>query len=378
MIFIHSASSPGLSNNVSTSSKTQNLLCGLQAVGDEGQQLQAASEMCQLLVMGNEDTLAGFPIKPTVTALVNLLKMEHNFHLMNHACRALTYMMEALPRSTSLVAEAIPVFLSKVQVIECMDVAEQSLIALEMLSRRHSKTILQANGVESCLMYLDFFSINAQRAALSITANCCSSVVTDSDFHLVEGSLPILTAKITQQDRRSVESVCQAFSRLVDNFMSNPPRLEQIATIPFLKNIQQLLTVSPPIVSSSVFVAIIRVLSVLSAGSPTIALTLLTQNIGETLCYLLLGSAAPFDASAAAQLELVSRNPQELYEIVSLVGELMPALPNRGVFSIDSCLSKSGPPSVVTWEWRDDRGEWHPYSPADCKIIEVGIGEDHR
>lgn len=54
-----------------------------------------------------------------------------------------------------------------------MDVAEQSLTALEMLSRRHAKSILQARGVSACLMYLDFFGINAQRAALSITANCC-------------------------------------------------------------------------------------------------------------------------------------------------------------------------------------------------------------
>lgn len=63
---------------------------------------------------------------------------------MNHACRALTYMMEALPRSSGVVADAVPVFLEKLQVIQCMDVAEQSLTALDMLSRRHSKTILQA------------------------------------------------------------------------------------------------------------------------------------------------------------------------------------------------------------------------------------------
>lgn len=33
---------------------------------------------------------------------------------MNHACRALTYMMEALPRSSAVVVDAIPVFLEKV------------------------------------------------------------------------------------------------------------------------------------------------------------------------------------------------------------------------------------------------------------------------
>ena len=35
----------------------------MQATGDESRQLQAVIEMCQLLVMGNEDTLTGFPIR---------------------------------------------------------------------------------------------------------------------------------------------------------------------------------------------------------------------------------------------------------------------------------------------------------------------------
>ena len=43
---------------------------GLQATGDESRQLQAVIEMCQLLVMGNEDTLTGFPIRQVVPALI--------------------------------------------------------------------------------------------------------------------------------------------------------------------------------------------------------------------------------------------------------------------------------------------------------------------
>jgi len=120
----------------SATTKAQQLLQGLQATGDESRQLQAVIEMCQLLVMGNEDTLTGFPIRQVVPALIVLLKMEHNFDLMNHACRALTYMMEALPRSSSVIVEAIPTFLEKLQSIQCMDVAEQSLSALETLSKK--------------------------------------------------------------------------------------------------------------------------------------------------------------------------------------------------------------------------------------------------
>ena len=45
-----------------------------------------------------------------------------------------------------VVADAIPLLIEKLQVIQCMDVAEQALTTLEMLSRKHSKAILQAVG----------------------------------------------------------------------------------------------------------------------------------------------------------------------------------------------------------------------------------------
>ena len=79
------------------------------------------------------------------TCLIKL-PSGHNLDIMNHACRALTYMMEALPRSSAVVVDAVPAFLEKLQVIQCMDVAEQSLTALEMLSRRHAKSILQVKN----------------------------------------------------------------------------------------------------------------------------------------------------------------------------------------------------------------------------------------
>lgn len=61
-------------------SKAQQLLQGLQATGDESQQLQAAIEMCQLLVMGNEETLGGFPVKSVVPALVSPSRLSGPFH----------------------------------------------------------------------------------------------------------------------------------------------------------------------------------------------------------------------------------------------------------------------------------------------------------
>ncbi|GCC17505.1 hypothetical protein chiPu_0017579 [Chiloscyllium punctatum] len=358
------------------SSKAQQLLQGLQATGDESQQLQAVIEMCQLLVMGNEETLGGFPVKSVVPALITLLQMEHNFDIMNHACRALTYMMEALPRSSAVVVDAIPVFLEKLQVIQCIDVAEQALTALEMLSRRHSKAILQAGGLADCLLYLEFFSINAQRNALAIAANCCQSITPD-EFHFVADSLPLLTQRLTHQDKKSVESTCLCFARLVDNFQHEENLLQQVASRDLLTNIQQLLVVTPPILSSGMFIMVVRMFSLMCSNCPTLAVQLMKQNIAETLRFLLCGASS---GGCQEQIDLVPRSPQELYELTSLICELMPCLPKEGIFAVDTMLKKGSAQNTdgAIWQWRDDRGLWHPYNRIDSRIIEAAhqVGED--
>ncbi|XP_072200695.1 E3 ubiquitin-protein ligase TRIP12 isoform X4 [Excalfactoria chinensis] len=356
-------------------SKAQQLLQGLQAT-DESQQLQAVIEMCQLLVMGNEETLGGFPVKSVVPALITLLQMEHNFDIMNHACRALTYMMEALPRSSAVVVDAISVFLEKLQVIQCIDVAEQALTALEMLSRRHSKAILQAGGLADCLLYLEFFSINAQRNALAIAANCCQSITPD-EFHFVADSLPLLTQRLTHQDKKSVESTCLCFARLVDNFQHEENLLQQVASKDLLTNIQQLLVVTPPILSSGMFIMVVRMFSLMCSNCPTLAVQLMKQNIAETLHFLLCGAS---NGSCQEQIDLVPRSPQELYELTSLICELMPCLPKEGIFAVDTMLKKGNAQNTdgAIWQWRDDRGLWHPYNRIDSRIIEAAhqVGED--
>lgn len=354
----------------SSSSKANQLLQGLQS-HDESQQLQAAIEMCQMLVMGNEDTLAGFPIKQVVPALIQLLRMEHNFDIMNNACRALAYMLEALPRSSGTVVEAVPVFLEKLQVIQCMDVAEQSLTALEILSRRHNKAILQANGISACLTYLDFFSIVAQRAALAIAANCCLNMHPE-EFHFVSESLPLLARLLSQQDKKCVESVCSAFCRLVESFQQDSQRLQQIASPDLLKNCQQLLLVTPAILNTGTFTAVVRMLSVMCGSCPDLAISLLRNDIAATLLYLLTGNAEPAAASAT-HVELISRSPSELYELTCLIGELMPRLPLDGIFAVDSLLDRPtlNTQDQVHWQWRDDRGSWHNYSTIDSRLIEA-------
>eukprot|EP00116_Pleurobrachia_bachei_P013239 sb/3473501/ len=147
--------------------------------------------------------------------------------------------MESLPRSANYVVEAVPHLLSKLKSIQCMDVAEQALAALDMLSKKHSKSILQAGGLSACLCFIDFFSLNAQRSALNITANCCQ-VVTVNDGQLFLESVPVLITKLNTQDKKLLESCCLTFSRLVEQLKGSPHLLMELCKDGLITNLQQI------------------------------------------------------------------------------------------------------------------------------------------
>jgi len=52
-------------------------------------------------------------------------------------------------------------------------------------------------------MFLDFFSITAQRSALAVTANCVQNL-TPEEFHFIRESLALLSSKLAHQ----VSSAC--------------------------------------------------------------------------------------------------------------------------------------------------------------------------
>ncbi len=98
----------------------------------------------------------------------------------------------------------------------------------------------------ACLTYVDFFSINAQRCALTIAANCFTHLNSD-EFHYIVDCIPMLTQRLTMQashsDKKSVENVCLCFTRLVDNFQLDEIKIRQVASHGLLQNIQQLVRV---------------------------------------------------------------------------------------------------------------------------------------
>ena len=242
------------------------------------------------------------------------------------------------------------------------------------------------------LEYIDFFSITSQNKSLAIVANCCIHILTRNDFNYVRGHLENLSNRLRSDDKKTIEHVCSIFSRLVENFHRDSSILREIASQQLLKTLQTMLVVQPSLLNSMTFVSIIHMLYIFSAYCPTLAVTLLKMNIAETIMCLLTGSAEgksllkniPITYKSAAlstnevpstnisslqvnnTIELISRSPQELYEIVSLIGEMLPRLPSdEPLFQVDQLFRRhalsqraydASSNGYVLWHWQDDQG----------------------
>ena len=236
---------------------------------------------------------------------------------------------------------------------------------------------------------------------MTIVANCCSHVNTTNEFKYIREHLPVLAARLQSDDKKTIEHVCTIFSRLVENFHRDATILCDIVSTDLLKTFQTMIVVQPSLLNSVTFLSIIHLLYICSASCPQLAVTLLKMNIAETLVCLLTGSAeaksvlrksityksavlpnnseSPVLASIHSNtpVELVSRTPQELYEIVSLIGEMMPKLPSdEPLFQVEQYFSSNRfddpqAASPALWHWQDDDGQLRPYAFQESRLIEA-------
>lgn len=114
------------------SGRLKKILAELRADGEEGRQVEALTQLCEMLSIGTEESLGAFSVDSFVPVLVGLLNHESNADIMLLAARGLTHLCDVLPSSCSAVVHygAVPCFCARLLTIEYMDLAEQVGTAL--------------------------------------------------------------------------------------------------------------------------------------------------------------------------------------------------------------------------------------------------------
>eukprot|EP00170_Pyropia_yezoensis_P003822 contig_15974_g3833 len=264
----------------SAASRLRQVLAVIRQPGDESSLMSALTQLCELLSVGSEDSMASFSIDAFASPLVSIMATGGaSPETMLLAARALTHMMDALPSSASAIASAgaaAPLCGSLIA-IEYMDLAEQSLAALEKLSADHPQPIVRAGGFAAVLSFIDFFSTGVQRSAAATAANLCRSPPSDS-FDLVVAARPALMALLDSPDSRIRESAMHGLARLADAYRREPSRLETLAgdDRELLERTAALVTATPPPrLGPAAYSAALRLLATAARGSAALAAALL-------------------------------------------------------------------------------------------------------
>ncbi|KAF3434701.1 hypothetical protein FNV43_RR21786 [Rhamnella rubrinervis] len=335
------SSAIGSASSSHQSGRLKKILSGLRADGEEGRQVEALTQLCEMLSIGTEESLSTFSVDSFVPVLVGLLNHESNPDIMLLAARALTHLCDVLPSSCAAVVHygAVSCFCARLLTIEYMDLAEQSLQALKKISQEHPTACLRAGALMAVLSYLDFFSTGVQRVALSTAANMCKKLPSDAADFVME-AVPLLTNLLQYHDSKVLEHASVCLTRIAEAFAASPDKLDELCNHGLVTQAASLISTSNPgggqtSLSTPTYTGLIRLLSTCASGSPLGTKTLLLLGISGILKDILSGSGIAANSSVSPAL---SRPPEQIFEIVNLANELLPPLP-QGTISLPASFN---------------------------------------
>ncbi|KAK6143373.1 hypothetical protein DH2020_023721 [Rehmannia glutinosa] len=344
------SSAMGSASSSHQSGRLKKILSGLRADGEEGKQVEALTQLCDMLSIGTEESLSTFSVDSFVPVLVGLLNHESNPDIMLFAARALTHLVDVLPSSCAAVVHygAVSCFVARLLTIEYMDLAEQSLQALKKISQEHPTACLRAGALMAVLSYLDFFSTGVQRVALATAANMCKKLPSDAADFVME-AVPLLTNLLQYHDAKVRYStavllcfrICiYLLDAIAEAFASSPEKLDELCNHGLVAQAASLISSSnsgggQASLTTPTYTGLIRLLSTCASGSPLGAKSLLLLGISGILKDILQGSGLVSSMSVSPAL---NRPSEQIFEIVNLANELLPPLP-QGTISLPASSS---------------------------------------
>ncbi|KZT38098.1 hypothetical protein SISSUDRAFT_1062304 [Sistotremastrum suecicum HHB10207 ss-3] len=374
--------------NIST--RLKSILVNISKGSDPTLRVIALQELSELLSVSNEETLHSFSVDAFVRELVKIMggtgkyvdedgddddeneegaaRAEEALFLGEDgmgdipeaqvlACRCLANLMEAIPGSAHTIVYhgAVPVLCSKLVMITDIDLAEQTLSTLEKISEEYPSAIVRDGGLGALLNMLDFFPTPVQRIALHAAANCCRNIPADS-FRMVSDAMNIIRNVLGYSDQRLVEYAGLCVIRVIESYhRSSPDLLDTLLDDKLIRAIGDLLL--PPgttsLITSSTYTLFLRALATAAKASPKVAIALLKADIVQILYQILTGVLPPTISRAREEQEgqglladmavmenLAHRPKEQVEEALSLISELMPALPKDGVFDAKAYTEK--------------------------------------
>ena len=231
---------------------------------------------------------------------------------------------------------------------------------MEKISAEYPSAIVREGGLEALLRYLDFFSTNVQRTAVTAAANCCRNISSEH-YSQVKGIFPTLRQTLTQTDQRLVEQATLAVVRTLEAYRHNAEHLEGLLDLETVVAINALLVPSggSPLISPSTYTHLLRSLTSSARMSAKVTIAFLEAGMTNTVYQILTGVLPPAHdedeqgmspggqglaggvADMAVLQNLAHRPKDQVEEALALICELLPPTLKEGVFDSKAYSEKA-------------------------------------
>ncbi|SCU89670.1 LANO_0D05930g1_1 [Lachancea nothofagi CBS 11611] len=200
----------------------------------------------QLLMMNSLTAERLIPQEELLKNVIRILEsaqLQTELELQMISCRCLYNLFEVNPDIVAVAVEhgVIGTLHEKLLEISYIDLAEQVLETLEIVSKLHGREILEAGSLLACLQYLDFFTSHAQKKSIIIVVNSCARIRIQ-DFEKVADVVPVLKQVFaTHTDHTILLKVLDAFYGICCGLRKEPKLLTQLFDFELLQKIMQLI-----------------------------------------------------------------------------------------------------------------------------------------
>ncbi|CAR22545.1 putative ubiquitin-protein ligase UFD4 [Lachancea thermotolerans CBS 6340] len=201
----------------------------------------------QLLMMSPLAAERAVPQEDLLKGIVDIFMdplLQGELELQLIAFRCLYNLFEVNPDMISIAVDrnVIAACNDKLAEISYIDLAEQVLETLEIISRLHGRSVLQSGSLLACLQYLDFFTSHAQRKAVTIVVNSCAKIRAVDLGHISDIMWRLKEIFVSSQDHSLRQNMLNVFYGICAGLGRGDKTLEGLFDFELIESIMQLIS----------------------------------------------------------------------------------------------------------------------------------------
>lgn len=323
---------------------------------DASSQLLCLHELNHALALGHGNNVRSAAYIPALAKL--LKKPSTNFEVTLLALRAMNNILDLQPLCGEVVVafDILPVLCAKLNNIQDLDIAAQSLKCLKLISKSSPGQVIRAGGLKALIAFFDFFPSNLQAQAAETLVALCAAISPkqgEAECSLLESSkfvleaLPYMEKCLQSKDKRILQLLSSCYQLLVENYRNyhkasagqnreessqrSEQQLEMIRQVLSESVVRKLLRliIAKDVLESELVFKLLRCLSYAVRASPSLVKILFENEILQILHAHITECEASFrrcDKVDFIQLE------SKTSDALALAAAILPALPEHERF----------------------------------------------